>query len=197
MNPADIFNIKTNNIKPKTGRVLISEPFSDDEMFKRSVVLLTEYSEKGAMGFVLNKLIENKQLNKILKKEFFGNQISVSFGGPVSLDRIFSMYVSNNNIVEGSIEIMPNLYWGGNIKHLRELITSNILTTEKVRLFGGYSGWDANQLEEELKANSWLVKDITPNEVITIDNNIWSNQVKQLEEEYKIWTLIPENPQLN
>ena len=197
MKLTDIFNLKTNNISPKKGRILISEPFSNDEMFKHSVVFLTEYSKKGAMGFVLNKFVDDKKFLEAVKKEFLGNSIDISLGGPVSLDRLFTMYVANKNIVEGSIEILPGLYWGGNLTHLRELIISDILPIENVRLFSGYSGWQENQLENEIKENYWLVKDITPTEVITIDENIWTNQIKQLEEKYKTWTLVPENPQYN
>ncbi|RYE07089.1 MAG: YqgE/AlgH family protein, partial [Sphingobacteriaceae bacterium] len=43
-----------NTMKPATGRLLIAEPFMLDPQFKRSVVLLTEYTTDGVVGFVLN-----------------------------------------------------------------------------------------------------------------------------------------------
>ena len=50
----DFFSIENNKVA-KQGRVLISEPFLNDTYFRRSVVLLTEHSEEGSVGFVLNK----------------------------------------------------------------------------------------------------------------------------------------------
>lgn len=54
----DFLNIDHENLIPKQGRVLISEPLLSDTYFKRSVVIVTEYSEQGAVGFVLNKPID-------------------------------------------------------------------------------------------------------------------------------------------
>ena len=64
----DFFNIKTNNIKPRSGKILISEPFNQDSHFKRSVVLLAEYSKEGAIGFVLNNKIEQIYTKKKCSK---------------------------------------------------------------------------------------------------------------------------------
>ncbi|MBN2890337.1 MAG: YqgE/AlgH family protein [Bacteroidales bacterium] len=196
-NVFDIFNLETNNIKPKKGRILISEPFLDDTMFKRSVILLTEYNSEGAMGFVLNKFIDNPNLKKAVKQEFLGTELHISYGGPVSQDQIFFLYSANEMIVNKSVEILPGLFMGGDYEHLRELVITEIIKTDKVRFFSGYSGWSAGQLENEIKANYWLVKNIKIQEVLKPDNNIWRNQINQLEEKYKMWTLVPEDPQLN
>ena len=50
----DFFKIEK-NLKPKKGRILISEPFLQDAYFRRSVILLTEHTSEGSVGFVLNK----------------------------------------------------------------------------------------------------------------------------------------------
>ena len=54
----DIFKIRTNDVPPQKGRILIAEPFLHGEYFSRSVVLLVAHSEKGAVGFILNKKID-------------------------------------------------------------------------------------------------------------------------------------------
>ena len=61
----DFLNIEHENLAPKQGRILISEPLLSDTYFKRSVVFITEYSDKGAVGFVLNKPVD-LPLNEIL-----------------------------------------------------------------------------------------------------------------------------------
>lgn len=58
--------IMLNNIKPKIGRLLISEPFMADPNFKRSVVLLTEHGDDGTVGYILNQ-VGNLILNDVIQ----------------------------------------------------------------------------------------------------------------------------------
>ena len=60
VNPLDYKITELNTLKPKSGRLLIAEPFMDDPYFKRTVVLLTGYDNNGAFGFILNKKIDVK-----------------------------------------------------------------------------------------------------------------------------------------
>ena len=54
----DILKIRTNNLKPSKGRILISEPFLVDYYFKRSVVLLAEHNDDGSFGLIINKPVD-------------------------------------------------------------------------------------------------------------------------------------------
>ena len=54
----DILKIRTNNLKPSKGRILISEPFLIDYYFKRSVVLLAEHNDEGSFGLIINKPVD-------------------------------------------------------------------------------------------------------------------------------------------
>ena len=51
----NLIKIKTNNVRPEPGKILISEPFMFDYYFKRSVVLLAEHNEEGSCGVIINK----------------------------------------------------------------------------------------------------------------------------------------------
>ena len=62
----NIITIKTNEIKPTRGKLLISEPFLMDDYFKRSVVLLAEHNKDGTFGLILNKPID-VSINHVLK----------------------------------------------------------------------------------------------------------------------------------
>ena len=86
----DIFKIKTNNIPPQKGRILIAEPFLNGEYFSRSVVLLVAYSDKGAVGFILNKKIDFS-LQEVFV-DFPKFDANVFLGGPVSADSIFFIH---------------------------------------------------------------------------------------------------------
>jgi putative transcriptional regulator len=188
----DFFKIKSNNVLPEKGKILISEPFSQDLYFKRSIVLLTEYSSDGAMGFILNKPVDIK-LNEALDN-FPKFDASVSLGGPVNTDRVFFLHTLNEKMLQGSINIYDDIYWAGNFHKLKNYITEGKIDKSKIRFFLGYSGWSAGQLENEIKNNFWLVSDIDKNLLFETNTDIWKEALQTLDEEYKMWLNFPENP---
>ena len=192
-----IFNLKTNNLQPAKGRILISEPFAADDIFKRSVVLLTSHSDEGSMGFILNKIIPQRDIAPKLLEKVGGKIISLGIGGPVEIDRLFFIYYAPKKIFPNSEEIIDGIYLDGDFEQLTQLIINDEIDIENVRFFLGYSGWGPQQLNSEIKQNYWLVKNINKNEIFSKDKDLWTNQIKQLEKEYKIWTMIPEDPSVN
>ncbi|MDT8309243.1 MAG: YqgE/AlgH family protein, partial [Bacteroidales bacterium] len=63
------------------------------------------------------------------------------------------------------------------------------------RFFLGYSGWEAGQLDNELAINSWVVSDITKEEVLHNDyKNMWKNKVRSMGRNYMHWINFPVNP---
>ncbi len=190
----NFFNANT-NIHPNKGRILISEPFLQDNYFKRSIVLLTEHTEEGSVGFVLNKPINVKVSDVI--KDFPKINSVVSLGGPVNTNTIHYLHTLGD-IIPNSIQVLDNIYWGGDFDIVKQLISSGNIGNEQIRFFLGYSGWRAHQLEDELEENSWVVAEIEPREVMTPNNkNFWKNSLKKLGKKYELWSNFPENPQMN
>lgn len=191
----DIFKIKTNNIPPKKGRVLIAEPFLYGDYFSRSVVILVAYSQKGAVGFILNKKIDFS-LQKFIPG-FPAFNANVYLGGPVSSDSIFFIH-RIGSLLPGSIHVTGNLYWGGDFGILQSLIAEKQVTPRDIHFFLGYSGWDAGQLEGEIKENSWLVTDVDEETIMRDANQVsWNDFVKKAGTRYSIWENYPENPNFN
>ena len=191
----DILKIKTNNISPAKGKVLISEPFLLDYYFKRSVVLLAEHNEEGSFGLIVNKPVEWK-LGDILKG-FPDFNAPVYIGGPVKTDSLFFIH-TRADIIDESLEILDGLYWGGDIEIVKELIMINRIGRDEIKFFVGYSGWVANQLEEELERNSWLVSKIKPQKIMQADTeNLWDDTLEQLGEDYSYWSNFPYDPAMN
>ena len=190
-----ILDIKPNNIKPSQGKVLISEPFMYDYYFKRAVILLAEYNEEGAFGIILNKLLHSK-LNDIING-FPPFDADLYVGGPVSTDKLFYIH-KFGDIVPDSTEIADGIYWGGDVEVIKELIAVNKMTINDIRFFIGYSGWTANQLEEELENNSWVVTRTNVTDVLkTKPEKVWNNIVLSLGEDYAHWVNFPVDPNLN
>jgi putative transcriptional regulator len=191
----DILKIKTNNISPAKGKILISEPFLLDYYFKRSVVLLAEHNEEGSFGLIVNKPVEWK-LGTILKG-FPDFDAPVYIGGPVKTDSLFFIH-TRADIIDDSLEILDGLYWGGDIEIVKELIMINQIASSEIKFFVGYSGWVAKQLEEELERNSWLVSKIKPQKIMQADTeNLWDDTLEQLGEDYSYWTNFPSDPAMN
>jgi len=189
----NILNITYNNVRPRKGKVLISQPLMMDGCFRRSVVLLTEYSKIGAVGFILNKWLQIA-IDDVME-DFPAGESQLSIGGPVAVHTLHYLHTFAH--IPDAIEIVNGIYWGGNIDVVRKLLSISIMKPEDIRFFLGYSGWTDGQLEDELKKHSWLVSDIKPCQIIHPPHDLWQDSVKNMGEPYQLWTTFPENPVLN
>lgn len=191
----DILKVKTNNLKPGRGRILISEPFLYDYYFKRSVVLLAEHNREGSFGVIINKPM-GLGFDEVVKDfpEFVGK---VYLGGPVKTDSLFFIHTMGDEI-ENSMPIIKGLYWGGDLDKVKEMIVLNQLNDDNIRFFIGYSGWMPKQLDNELKRDSWLVSNMPAEEIMLSNPDLmWKKSVLEIGGRYKIWTNFPAEPTLN
>jgi putative transcriptional regulator len=189
----NIFRIE-NKLQPRKGRVLIAEPFLDDYYFKKSIILLTEHNEDGSMGFVINNPV-NLKLNELLNgfPEFEAN---ISVGGPVSTDSVQFVHLSEIQLTN-SIEVRPNLFWGGDFEDLKEAVLCGNVDKNEIIFFIGYSGWSPGQLEAEIKENSWIVTELPTDIIMKYNKNVWQRTLHEMGERYKAWANFPEDPNLN
>jgi putative transcriptional regulator len=184
-----------NTLTPQKGRILISEPFLMDNYFKRSIVLITEHNEEGTVGFVLNKPI-NMKVNEVMTDFPEVNSI-VSLGGPVQTNTLHYIHTLGD-IIPGSIKVIDHIYWGGEFAVIKRLLESKTLNSENIRFFLGYSGWQANQLDDELNDNAWVVADIGSEEIMTpMSKFFWNKTLTRLGKKFQMWSNFPENPQMN
>lgn len=183
-------------IEPKTGNILISEPFMLDDNFRRSVVLLTECTEEGGIGYILN------YRSNLLLKDVFSDCGDVSFpifiGGPVAPDTLNFIHSCPDKI-SGGLPIGNGLYWGGDFEILKLHINNYSISKEEIKFFIGYSGWTPKQLTDEIKINSWIVSDKF-NPAIVFDDSehdIWKESIINMGEKFAHIVNFPENPQWN
>lgn len=193
----DLFDFrKLNRLKPQKGRLLISEPFMEDEHFGRAVVLLGEHNEEGSFGFVLNHYVEQINLGDIMN-DFPVFETRIANGGPVKTNNLYYIHTLGEQL-PGSIPLVDGVYMGGSFEALRELIEKNKVQRNEVRFFLGYAGWAFGQLENELKENSWIIAPCDGAEIMDTSNeNLWETVLKRMGGEHKIISNFPENPSLN
>lgn len=183
-------------VKPKKGNLLIAEPaIIGDVSFNRSIVLLADYTEEGSIGFILNKPLEYNISDLVPEVEA---KFKVYNGGPVEQDNLYFIH-KIPHLIPNSIEISLGIFWGGDFTKVAEQISNNTIKENDIRFFLGYSGWDINQLEEELKASSWVVTENTyKNSIIEKDyKSFWKEKMLEFGGEYSIWSNAPENPSFN
>ncbi|MBN1144469.1 MAG: YqgE/AlgH family protein [Bacteroidales bacterium] len=190
----DFFEVN-NTLLPQKGRILISEPFLMDNYFKRSIVLITEYSGEGTVGFVLNKPV-NMKVHEIIS-DFPVIDANVSLGGPVQTNTLHYVHTLGD-IIPNSIKVVDNVYWGGEFEVVKKLVESGNLSNDNIRFFLGYSGWQSNQLEDELHENAWVVADISPEDIMRPMNKFyWNKTLNKMGKKFQMWANFPENPQMN
>jgi putative transcriptional regulator len=185
------------NINLEKGRLLIAEPsIIGDISFNRSVILLAEHTNSGSIGFILNKPLDFslKDLLPELNKDFI-----LYNGGPVEQDNLYFIH-KVPKLIPNSVEISEGIYWAGDFDTVCNLINLGEISENDIRFFLGYSGWDTNQLFEELNHHSWVVvKNKYQSNIIEkkYNSSLWKQKMIELGGNYLIWSNAPENPDLN
>ena len=182
--------------KLEKGHLLIAEPsIIGDLSFNRSVILLADHTAEGSVGFILNKPL--KYTIKDLLPEIESN-FKIYNGGPVEQDNLYFIH-NVPDLIPNSIEISKGIFWGGDFEFTKELINTGVIKKKNIRFFLGYTGWDSEQLENEMQANSWiLIKNNYENKILgKASVHFWKERILELGGDYLIWSNAPENPILN
>lgn len=185
----------TNQMAPAAGRLLVANPFMPDGSFKRAVILITEHNEEGTVGFILNRGMD-LQLSDVLDVPNI-EAFKLSNGGPVSMDTLHFVH-RTPDIFPGSDEITSDVYWGGSFDLLKLHLENNRLVPEEVTFFVGYSGWSPEQLEHEIKEESWVV--CPGNAELVFETNadsLWRKALLLMGDTYKAVSNFPKDPRLN
>lgn len=142
-----------------TGQLLIAMPTLADPNFSKSVSLICEHSEHGAMGLTLNQSTEFfvsdllSQLN-IPTADLRLKQQPVFAGGPVQMDRGFILHDGDHSPWESSLQVSENLHLTTSGDILEKIGEGR--GPEHFLVTLGYAGWGPGQIEDEIMANSWL-----------------------------------------
>lgn len=142
---------------PLPGRLLLAEPFMLDPNFQRSVVLLCANDPvDGTLGYVINQPTGLSISD--LVSDLSRCTLPVFVGGPVDQHTLHFVHRCND-LIPGGTDLGNGLYWGGDFEQAKSLLQQDLLSSNQIKLFIGYCGWDAGQLDEEFDENSWVVCD--------------------------------------
>jgi len=191
----DLFAILPEDKIPEKGKILISEPFLPDTFFNRSIVFLTDHTPQGSVGFILNKKLDLKMSAAVTG--FDGWDEDINMGGPVAPDTLHYLH-KLGNLIPQSVHITEDIYWGGDIDAVRELISLGKIRNSQIRFFLGYSGWSEGQLERELKEDSWVIARVKADIIMNNrGNDTWKRVLRSFKNKYRMWADFPDSPEMN
>lgn len=166
-----------------------------DPFFKRSVVLLTEHSDNGSFGLILNKPIPMYLNEAIENAPVFDSRLAL--GGPVQKETLHYLH-RLGDIIPNSTEIMDGVYWGGDFETIKKLMSSGQIVPGDIRLFVGYSGWAEGQLLSEMESKSWIIGRANRDILFTENpENMWTEILSNMGQPYNYMVNLPEDPRLN
>ena len=176
------------------GKILISTPDISGDIFSRSVVLIVEHNENGAFGLILNKK-NSKMSDKF--KSFFDFNIAVYDGGPVENDKVFFI-IKGKKVTDLYTEINNEFYITEDVEKIVSSVLSNEITVDDIKIFSGYSGWGAMQLDNEVSRKMWTVVDVyNLDYTLPNDQTLWKSIMQNLGGEYLLWANSPDDISLN
>lgn len=140
------------------GQLLIAMPQMNDPRFQRTVIYLCAHGPEGAMGLVINRVLDSFNFGDLLEQlgivaDPLSSHIRVHFGGPVETGRGFVLHTAEYRhestlLVDGQVGLTAT------IDVLKDIVGGN--GPKKNILALGYAGWSAGQLEKEISENVWL-----------------------------------------
>jgi putative transcriptional regulator len=163
------------------GKLLVAARNLPDPNFSDSVVLLADFSAEGAMGLIVNRRTE-VPLAKVLPgfDRARGAQATLFFGGPVSVPGVLAL-VRSATARDGSRRVLDDVYLVNTREALEQLVKEEI-GAERFRVYAGYAGWGAGQLDKETAGGAWHVFDGDPEVVFDPDpESVWRRQIRRTE----------------
>jgi len=153
------------------GMLLLATPPLDDPNFDRSVVYMMEHSADGAVGVVLNRPTDETSIDGLESWMELSVSPAVVFnGGPVQVDALIALAELRGPRDEAWSPILPDF---GSVDLAREPVDVAD-EVRRVRIFRGYAGWAAGQLDSELAAGAWMVFDARRDDVYhDVPENLW------------------------
>jgi putative transcriptional regulator len=192
------------------GSLLVATPALGDPSFHRSVVLLLDHDEEGALGVVVNRPTEVDVGAVLPDWEAYAGVPGVVFhGGPVDLDSALALGAVRSALHGPTGLVVPGpagrdlLGWRRVIGDLGlvdleappELVVPAL---DRLRIFAGYSGWGSGQLEDEVSEGAWWVLPAEPQDAFANEpGDLWRAVLRRQPGELALVSTYPEDPALN
>ena len=175
------------------GKLLIASPALADPNFARAVVLMTEHSEEGAMGIVLNRPADAAANELLPELEEIAGGDPLFIGGPVQPQAVVLLAEFSDPSAAAWI-VVADVGLASAGTDLDELTPA----VRRGRFYAGYSGWGPGQLEAEIELDSWIIEAPLPRELFPDDPaSLWQDVLARKGGSYALISRMPEDPSQN
>ena len=161
--------------------LLLSMPQMADPNFARTVVLLCEYTEKGAFGLVVNRQMDEPAWTMVKTEPpvKVDPEVRLWIGGPVEPQRTWVLTSDAHGPEDEQREICPGVLLSISQKLTLDLLQSPM--SARARVIAGYAGWGPGQLDRELASSSWLTAPVDPVLVFGVPpEEMWEAAIRRL-----------------
>ncbi len=165
--------------KLSAGKVLVASRNIADPRFKETVILMVKYDSDGAMGLIINRPTEMRLHTVVPEIKGLQKRTDAVFiGGPVAKNQLF-MLIRSATPPERSLKILKEVYVSSDMAVLRRMVEES-KKGERFRVYSGYSGWAAGQLEREVSRSDWHVMEADADTIFEKDPSvIWPEFIRR------------------
>ena len=177
------------------GKLLIAGPTLLDPNFARTVVLIAEHTEEGAMGLVLNRPAETLIDEAVPDLDWMAtDDARVWVGGPVAETAVIVLAEFDRPDLAGALVEGDLGFVGADADQPAQLDGA----IRRARVFAGHAGWGPGQLEDELAEEAWIIEPPTRDEIFTADpDELWASVLRRKGHRYALLATMPPDPSLN
>jgi putative transcriptional regulator len=179
-----------------SGRLLVATPALGDPNFERTVVLVLEHNDDGALGVVLNRP-SSLPVGEVLPAwaDVVGAPAVVFHGGPVGTDSALGLVRLAQATSPLGVRVLHE-EWG--LIDLDTPVELAIPGLAAMRVFAGYAGWGEGQLDGEIEVGAWFVVDVLPSDVFSADPEaLWPAVLRRQGPPLALVASFPPDPSLN
>jgi putative transcriptional regulator len=173
------------------GNLLLDGGKLHGSFFQRSVVLICQHDPDGAFGLVINRATGGKAGDAVLASlPDPVKEQKLFIGGPVQPTTLSFLY---SDILLSNSNVMLNLNLGHSLDALADL-TKSYSGSQKLKLFAGYAGWSAGQLDNEMERKDWLVHPASLELIFSPEpDKLWRNILLQKDDKSRLLADSPED----
>ena len=175
-----------------TGRLLVASPQLEDPSFRRSVVLMLEHGDDGALGLVVNRPLEVRVDAVLPTWQPHVTTPGVLFaGGPVGRDGALGLAAvpGDGEGPHGVRRILGAL----GLVDLDATAETVMVGVAGLRIFAGHAGWGPGQLETELEEGSWFVVDAESRDAFSdTPGELWRTVLRRQRGELALLATFPD-----
>jgi putative transcriptional regulator len=165
-----------------------------DPNFARTVVLVCEHSEDGALGLVLNRggdLLVAESAPELAA--LIGDEAVIDAGGPVQPDALLVL-AEFDDASHAAVPVVGTVGLMGDGSDIDDLVA----VTRRARVFAGYAGWGPGQLDAELAREDWFVAPAGIDDIFDPDaDELWRRVLSRKGGHFAVVARMPIDPSVN